>query len=202
MGNQFGTIISGDLVEQAAMDTIKLWIGAYLRELERQSGRPVGKIPKPRSMTTLNQFSRVNLADQTPSLVVVSPGLAEDPSGKGDGGFTAKWAFGFAIIVSAKDQEATNSLCKLYTAAIRAVILQKSSLGGFARGTTWVDEKYDDLPPEESRTLAVGQGLFTVEVADVVNWQLGPRTVPDPETEDPGDWPTAETVQADVVIEQ
>lgn len=199
MANQFGRMLDGSVVEKAAIDTIDDYIAAYLAQAERDRGWTPGEIPTPNSYSTTNRFARVDLAAQTPAVIVVSPGLADDPVAEGSGEIRAKWSLGFAVCVSANDQESVNELCKLYTSCIRTIILQKSSLGGLASGTTWIDETYDDLPPEQQRTLAVGTGLFTVEVRNVVDWKLGPAAPPSDPTVDPGDQPVVEEVHIDVV---
>lgn len=74
-------------------------------------------------------------------------------------------------------------------------MLQKQSLGGFADGTTWLDESYDDaFQFTDTQTVGAGQVVFAIEVAGVVNRYGGPPTPipPDPDTQPGSDWPTVE----------
>lgn len=174
----FGEILHGGQVEQAALDILRAWTPTYINEMCRQTGRDVGSLPYVRSWTVVNDFEKWP-EDQLPCVLVISPGLAEPPTREGDGTYSARWALGTGVIVSSRSQEETNEYAKLYSAAIRAALLQNGSLAGFAEGTWWEDERYNDLPSEDGRSLAAGQNLFTVEVRGVLASKEGPGT-PDP----------------------
>jgi hypothetical protein len=186
----FGPIFVPSFLEQAVIDTLKLWLPTYLAEVELQLEREQGLIEPPRSYTTRRRFEKFP-EDQIPTCVVVSPGLANEPHKEGDGSHRAEWALGVGVIVSAPDQESTNLVAKIYGAAIRACLLQKSSLGGVASGITWYDESYDDLPSDDTaRTLGAAALYFRVEVEDIVNSRVGPNVPTPPGTQ----WGVAETV--------
>lgn len=184
----FGRIISAAEIEQAATMNLKKWLDTYLREVERQAGFDVGSLPAVRSYNTLPELEHWP-EDQLPGITIVSTGTVGDPYIEGDGKYIAEWELGVAIVTSAKTQKATNDTAKLYGGAIRAVMLQKSGLGGLARDVSWLEESTDDLPPEDTRTLAICLEVFAVQVPDVVTRRTGP-SVPDP---NPADWPTITT---------
>jgi hypothetical protein len=202
----FQPIFVGAVLEQAVIDTIKMWIPTYLREVERLTGRQMGDIPVPRSYTTRKIFEKF-VEDQTPTIIVVSPGTADEPKMEGDGHYRAEWGLGVGAVVSTSTQETTNLVAKVYGAAIRAIILQQASLGGIASGVRWMDESYDDLPSDDSdRTLGSAALYFRVEVDDVVNRFAGPNSVyfpadPDPDSQPGADWPTVETVEVTLLKE-
>ncbi len=193
--NLLGPILTADHVEQAALDTLKAWMPTYLAEMERQTGRPAGSVPMVRSWSTLNQFAHWT-EDQLPGVILVSPGLAQHPTRRGDGSNWARWTLGVGIVVSARDQPTTNALAKLYAAAVRACLLQHPSLGGKSEGLGWTDERYTDVPSDQARSVAGAQLIFWVEYKDVVNDQMGPpfpaQPSPTPLT-DPGDGPVVRT---------
>lgn len=191
----FKTILTGSEVELGVIATLKEWMPTYLRELELQLGRIENKIPPPIMYTQTTEIEDINF-DQLPTALVVSPGLGGTPMADGEGTYRAPFVIGVAVICSAKDQETTKDLAKIYAAAVRAVLLQKRvpSLGG---QVDWIDESYDDLPELDQRTMCAGYGLFSVWVDDLVTRVGGPLAPADPETQPGSVWPTAD----DVLIE-
>lgn len=190
--NQFGQIIDGSYVEQAVIDLLKVWSPSYLAEVARQ--RSLASLPNIRTYTVTSQFEKWP-EDQLPTVLVISTGLAEPPKQRGDGKIDVCFLTGLAVIVSADTPENTNKIAKAYTAAIRAALAQHKSLGGKTDGLTWLDEKYDDLPPEQTRTIGAGQLVFEVDVKNVTDASAGPLS---PTIEDPGDWPQVLTHHIDV----
>ena len=177
MDEVFGPLVTGADVERAALDTLKLWTPEYLAWVERKTGRTPRSLPAPRSWVTASSAERW-VEEQLPSVLLLSTGLAEPPRPDGRGIYTATFALGLAVVVSARDAEAVNELAKLYTATYRKLLLDRSSLGGLADGVEWVDERYDALPgdPKRRRQLASGQVVFRVEVPNVVSAGAGPAT--------------------------
>jgi hypothetical protein len=203
----FGPIVDGASIEESILRHLHDWMPVYLREMELQLGYPADQhLPAIRSFTT---FSRIDRFDeqQLPGLLVFSPGLARKPTMEGDGTFTAIWNIGVAAFVSARDQNSTNQLAKVYAAAVRGIILQKPDCGGVAFHTEWMDESYDDIfIPEDERTISTGVGFFEVAVDSVLDKRGGPRTYPfiedpDPETQPGSQWPEAQDVIVDVESE-
>lgn len=194
----FGTIISADQVEAAFTETLKTWMPTYLHEVERQAGLDPDSLPGIRSWNNHNEFIKWP-EDQLPAVIVVSPGTGSQPVRR-DGGYATTFTLGLAIVVSARDLPSTRTLMKRYIAAARTAILQHPSLGGFARGTVWTAESYDDIPSGDSRTLAAGQAVFEVEVANVTDPGGGPISPEPPDP--PSDWPTALSVSVTVEKEE
>jgi hypothetical protein len=202
--NIFRQIITRQDVEQAALDTLQIWIDTYLAEVERQKGITVRSLPRPRSWTRRNEFERWP-EDQIPAIIVVSPGLSDPPMGTGNGAFRADWDLGIAVVAEGQQTNSTRDLVGYYTAAIRALIIQRPSLGGFAMGVIWTGERYDDISDTEiGRTMASGQVLFQVTVEGIVSTKAGPVT-PDTPPVDPPDtsptWPIATQVSAEYELE-
>ena len=200
MTSLFGPIVSADQVADAAVATLRTWMPYYVAELERRRPHEDGDPwpPEPRSYRAIASASITGWPEhQLPAVVVVCPGLAARPERDGQGVYRATWQVGVGVIVSARDEAATDRLAGLYGAAARAVIAQQSSLGGFAAGTRWIDESLDDVPVDATRTLRAVVEEFEVDVDAVVSDADGPRELPDP-TPDPHDpwpgWPVADPV--------
>lgn len=177
----YGSIIEGAQVEQAVIDTLRLWFPTYLAEFERRHSFAAGSLPLPRSYTTRNEFDKWE-DEQIPAVIVVSPGLNGRPTRQGDGSYLASWIVGVGIVVVGVDPGNSNMLAKLYAACARLIMIQQRSLGGFARGVSWLDESYDDVPSEATRTLVAGQVIFSVEVSEVLDSFRGPVEPDDTES--------------------
>lgn len=184
--NLFGPIVTGKQVRTAMRDHLRTWLPAYLPEIGRGDGRLGDALPQPRSwVSALDMPDGKFTEDQMPSCVIVAPGLAEEPVKKG-GLFICRWAVSVGICVSGQDRENTFDLSELYAAAVRAAVLQNSSLGGFSTGTDWLGERYDDIPNEMLRTLAAGTVQFLVEVQGALMLGEGPYAPLEDPIPDPG----------------
>lgn len=193
----FGPLVTGTEVETAARATLQTWMPDYLGWLERKYDRANGSLITPRSWVSANDVDRWP-EEQIPSVLLLSTGLANEPARDGANIYRAKFALAVVVIVSARDRAVTDELAKLYTAACRAILLHKPSLGGFATAVEWVDEEYDVLPDRNRRQLAAGRAVFRVEVPAVVRSKAGPSTPsPAPETPLP-DEPTVTEPEVDL----
>ena len=173
----FGPMVHASKVEAAARDTLKLWTPTYVAEMERQLGLAPRTLPLIRSWITTTDVDQW-AEEALPSCLLLSTGLAETPVKDGRGSYRARFALGLALVVPPlTDDAATDELAKVYTAVLRTVLLQQRSLGGFAAGVDWEDERYDVLPTAQ-RSLAAGQVVFTVSVDAVVAARTGPRGTP------------------------
>lgn len=190
----FGTIITGRQVRDATERTLRLWAPAYVAEIGRQDGRPANALPVMRSYVSSVTFDGPMPEDQVPACVIVAPGILGEPVRHGDGTHEATWAVGIGVVVSGQDQENTADLANLYAAVVRTIMLQHPSLGGFATGLRWLDERYDPLPTEDRRTFGAAIVQFAVVVPSVVDANGGPAEPPDDPTTDPGEWPSIQSV--------
>jgi hypothetical protein len=116
----------------------------------------------------------------------------------------AIWTIGVGAFVSADTRENTKKLVRIYCAATRAILLQHRGLGGVApdynaANVEWLDESFDDdFQFVDRQTISLGITSFEVEVAAVVNRQVGPVTPPDPDVLPGSQWPTADEVFVDI----
>jgi len=200
----YGPIVTSPDVSDAVQSFLQLWMPAYLGEIGAQH-----KLPRSGdgSLPTIRQWAKSSSgldelieSFQLPACAIVCPGITGGIEERGDGSISAEFAVGLAFVVSARTQDETNTLLGYYVAAARSAVLQHKSLGGFATGVRWVDERLDQLNPIESRTLAGGEVNLGVRVNAVLNSHAGPPTPPDDPYADPGEAATVET--AEVVTER
>lgn len=193
----FGPVVTGQDVVSAAEATLRKWTPDYLAELAEHSGSRVrGQLSPFRAFVPMIDLSKFN-EDQTPACVVIAPGIIDTPV-KRSKQVTARWALGVGCVVSGQDEANSYELATLYVAAVRMIILQQSSLGGFAEGTNWISERYDALPDIDARSFTAGVVQFGVDVNNVVDPTQGPRQPSVDVTVDPGNWPTVASVVVDV----
>jgi hypothetical protein len=184
----FERLVTASDVEGWMTALLKRWAGTYLAEAERSHGYDVGSLARPRGYVRTPTFDKWN-EDQLPTVCVISPGTVGPPKRDGRGRYRARWAISVGVIVSASTLDATHELAELYVAAFRQLVLQRPSLDGHANGVTWAEERYDELPFDDLRSLGVGQVAFEVEVENVVTSNAGPVTPDDPLEPDTDAWP-------------
>jgi hypothetical protein len=194
--NVFGNIKTGVAVQKAVIDTVRVWGDTYLAEVAAQNSWPRGSLPGFRSYATKLEMAHA-AEDQMPSLIVVAPGTLDTPSNR-SGKISVRWSVGVGCVVSGKDEESTYDLAQLYAAAIRTLLLQKSALGGFAQGVNFISERYDELDSKRIRSLGAGVCHFGVDVMNVTDANRGPLEPLQDVTQDPGDFPTVQSVDVDL----
>lgn len=217
MSDIFFAIRLADDLEDAVLATLEKWWPVYVKELELQSPAlpdpkniEVGSLPAPKAWLKANQLDR-EATDNLPAIVVVSPGMSgrAAPKQEGDGSFRAFFSIGVGVFVSADKRDNTMRLVRLYTAIVRTILLQKQSLDGFADGTTWLDESYDDsFTFTDDSTISAGQVVFEIELSGVVNRYGGPAVYggpppePDPDTQPGSTWPAVESTTTTVEVKE
>jgi hypothetical protein len=184
-GTVYGPLIAATDIEDAIQAVLQEWIGGYLFELERQHGLEVGALPEPRSWITSAQIEKFP-EDQTPCVVITSPGTLDEPAADGRGLYRARWRIDIATQAVAGGNRIALRLARLYTAAMRAVAVQHQD-AGLARRVDWLGESYDVLDSADDRTVCIGVCRLRVEAYDVTNRNTAPTDV---ETEPGPDSPT------------
>jgi len=195
----FGSIRHGGHVEQAVIDTLRLWMPTYLREAERQSNRAQGVLLAPRSYTTTPDRRPVPErypGSTLPAVIVAATGA---PRGRraGQGQVTLEWQFGVAVVVSAATEETTRELAHLYGWCCAAIVEHHPSLGGVV-SDAGMELAADPVRCEpmgaKGRSLALCAIGFECRMP-VLDAGRGPLE-PDPEpAEEAPEYPTVETVE-------
>lgn len=208
----FGRLVGAHHVEDAAIALFRYWLPTYLHEVERQSGQTPGTLAKPRSYRVSADVEKMP-EDQTPAIVLRSPGVADAPFTNGSGVYQAQFTLEAAAVVSARgttDESAEPRalrLARMYALALRACLVQQPDPDGYLFRRDWRDESYGFLPSIDDRTICVGTATFQIEVPDVTDANHGPiePLIPPDETDvlppvPSPEWPIAET--SDVALEK
>lgn len=192
--SDFGVIKSGASVEAAMKAHVEEWFSTYLRAVEPLGDYEKGSLEDFRTIETDPEFDRWP-EDQIPGLLIVSPGMVPGSARtEGNGKVRGKFVIGLGIVCSADNRENSSDLAQWYGAAMGSLVLQKPSLGGFARGVELKDISYDDLGSDGIRTQASSLLVFEVEVPEIFDVMKGPL-FPDDE---PGEAVVAE--EANVTV--
>jgi hypothetical protein len=179
-----GPIVSAFEVEHALAECVRRWQRDYLAEVCRQRALEPEQLQPYRSIVVSSEIEKMP-EDQTPTLIVASTGVAAGgrPLGireRGTGQIDARFGMDVASLISARGNREALRLARLYTAAVRALLLQQAlaptSELELAR-VEWTAERYGPAPlgSEADRTIALGVASFVVDAANITNWQLGPR---------------------------
>jgi hypothetical protein len=193
----FGNYVTAKDVRDAVQSTIELWSTTYLAEMARHDGQdptqPGGVLPDFASYPDSLDLSRFP-EEQLPACILVVPGTIATPQKRGSGKISVVWKVGIGLAVTGQDKPTTIKLAQLYTTAVRMIILQNPSLGGFATGVTWMREEFTGniIRADDARTLAIGVLDFSVTVDANVDVSQGP-VEPIPNNEPPTGWATVET---------
>jgi hypothetical protein len=191
-----GPMVDNGDVELAALSTIGYWIDMYLGMKERAKGWPVGQLARPNSY--IQTYDPENWPEgQTPAIVAVCHGTVGEPLRYGNG--VGAW-FELdidSIVVGQTEAEARN-IAAAYASTVATMLEQQSQLMGEGDTPFSTDCPFQgwklELPDEENRTLAVATATFHVKVDQIFNQYQAPLAPPVPSAEDPGDEPTADTI--------
>lgn len=193
MDNVFGDAVTKGDVVRATLETLSKWAPTYCAWRSRASGLTV---PPPRRFLALRDMDNLPRVDP-PLVLVACSGVADAPTKGSRRTYRATWAVGLLGIVTGRDRDDTDAVCEEMGAALRALLVHKGSLGGFAEGTEWLDERYDALPDRDRRQLAAVRLEFSVDVREVLSG-TGPA-MPNPTTPIP-DRPTVREDGAEVEV--
>lgn len=199
----FDTILDSDVIEMAVVDQLKVWSRTYIEEVVQQKGLDAGSMPDIRTWTTANEF--VNFPEERlPIVLVIGTGTADTPTKEGDGRIRAHWGIGIAVIAGGKDKPTSRRNAKLYSAAIRAALLQtpRAETMPWCQGIDWEGESPPSQPDDKERALHAVRSAFRLDVRGIVNPKAGPdQPLPNDPGVPYGDWPLAETVEATITKE-
>lgn len=200
----FGPLVAASDVELALLAHVQLWLADYLAELDRRYDDDVGTLPYPRGWVISADVEKMP-EDQTPTIIVASPGLVDPPLADGSGSYTARWRMLVAVVLSARGNRLALRLARRYALALRALLMQQQTLDGelVVRRIDWTDESYDVLDSIDDRTICSATVEIVVEIADVTSRNVGPMAPVLPPGNlgpDSPTWPLSQTV--DVTIEK
>lgn len=201
----FGPLIDDDEVERAVIAHLQKWWPTYSLWWTREKGEELEDIASWNAVSEdpENRWPEHHL----PGVVVVCPGLHDEPVKHGDGTYDISVEVGVAAVVSAADEHDTRRLAHWYAALLRLALLQQpiypldedglpdTTLAPLADGVRWLQSE-PAFPDRARRTLQAKSEVFVIELSDALDADAGPD-VPAPDTDLDAPY-TAETVTATV----
>lgn len=169
----FGSITSTIDVEEATLETLRIWIPEWLSEVERQKGKQRGYLnrpPDPESYHGGDDFDSWKEDDCPEYIVVVK---ADSLERNASAGYTVAYNVDIACVLIQQDEEEARTQISLHGAALMFLV-QQATLGGLAERLVMTKAPTPEFPDPTNRRLARAIASFTVWVASVVNENLGP----------------------------
>lgn len=199
MASSFGPIFTSKEFDDNVVAFIQEWIDTYLSEMELRGGYPRRSTDRPKSYN--NAVTADNWQEELlPGVLVVSSGFVGPPVRVGAGMHDGWWEWTVAVILTGRDYDSARLKVSLFSSALRAMIIQNPSLGGFVQDTVWESEPVDFAPMEgRTRTRGVAALQFRSYIEGIVDSSMGPSApdgataLPDPNTPHP-DAPVVDTV--------
>jgi hypothetical protein len=185
-------------LEDALLDLIESWLPTYLTEVEVQFGLEPLTLARPKFYGTSVE-NDTHPGEGLPAIIVVSPGTA---SVMGEGQYLSAWYdVTVATTVMASSEMGARRLAALYSAAIRAIVMQHGSIGGKADGAAFIGEEFLGSPAQDNRNRSRGGALthFQLKIDQLLDRQLGPTEPTPHDGMETPDLPIAQ--EFDVVIE-
>lgn len=199
MSDQFGSVVTGDEVEDAVTATLQAWLPHYLPYIARlkciDTEAEPDAIPLPRSWNVLPDFETFP-ERHLPALVVLSPGTSGDVEQHSSGAVDAPYSIGVAVWLSANEQDQARRLSWWYSRAVSMVLVQQPVLvQGEPVVVRWTGESKESFPQDQIRTIGAVRNTFTLDVDHVMDSGTGPvEAEEDPNAMDAyPDYPTADT---------
>lgn len=182
VSDPYGPIYGGHAVQVAAVNTLRMWLPAYIKDFNRQFGGEILTL----DTESFRPFDdRSWSADQDVQIDVIVSGTTGKPVFTNENGIMSTWKMDVNVNVYAgSDWQETLALCYAYGAATRACIVQHRDLSGFAQTTMWTGETYfKGQMPVGDRYVGMSTVNFEVTISNTVNPFAGPPA-PDYAAED------------------
>jgi len=191
----YGRLIAAVDVEEAFKARVDARLNDYLADVERQHGLEVGYLERPRAYVDDERFPE----DQTPAIVVKSPGTTDLPAPDGQGRYAVRFELELEIHLSSA--AGSMRLAKLYALALRALATQQPS--ALFMGVDWIRERYRRAELVGGRTYSIGVVSLEIQVPDVTDRWAGPPDEPGWPEDGGGpispEWPVAASADAELV---
>lgn len=176
------------------------WLTRQIAAMERELGLDPRELPLPGGWRTASEIDRW-LTDTPPAVIIAVPGTL-DVATTATATYEATWDVRVGITVSVGGEDGDpEELAGIYGAAIREAITQHSTLGGFAKRTTWLGEDIDNVPAtQQNPTLGMSINRFAIRVVNVARRGAGVIEPPDDPYETPPD-PIPNAEEATITVQ-
>jgi hypothetical protein len=196
----YGTRVDAGDIEDDVKNHLGKWLPRYLAQMASDVGKDRATFLRDdgTAVGSWTHSTEFHPDDSTalPAILIINSGLMEPPKMEGDGSYRGIYGIGIGGLVSAGgDNPAYNSqrLAKRWGSVIVQIMLQADWSAENLEGIEWLDEGYDDVPPQAQRSLGSFRLVFGVEYKNLLNANMGPvglDPLPDPVGVPDPDWGT------------
>lgn len=181
---QFGPLVVETDVDVAVIETLKVWLPTYLRQVELERDLTAGFLKRPKPSSFANTLEDDEFKDHPfPAIIVTTAQTAGRPTKDGNGNHYAAWNVVVSSITRGRTPPETRALAALYSGCVRRLLVQQEALGGLAGAIDWVASNVAPVADVtgSGRYLAAGINQFSVYIDEVVQSGVGPL---EPEPDD------------------
>lgn len=186
----FGQILTAREVRQALLTTIEYWSTTYIAEVAAITGLSMAPFGSWEAIYDVRALP----ADETAACWVTcrTTNPKRPPQRQGTGIWWGHWLAEANIVAYGGNWDEAADLIAAYLGAVRTLVLQHKSLGGFATDTVWMGEATKEIEHTPRRTIETGVVQFDITVAGLSCEGFGPAEPLTAPGTQPG--PTVETV--------
>jgi hypothetical protein len=174
---EFGPLIVETDVDVAVVTTLRTWLPTYLSRAEDERGLDNGLLARPVPSSYTNTLDDEDFPDQRlPAIVVTTASTSNEPRVGRDDYYSAAWRVLVTAVVRGRTPPETRAVAALFGGCVRRILVQNTSLDGFAGGVKWLRGNVapvEDMT-DKGRYLAAGINEFTVYVDEVLRQGVGP----------------------------
>lgn len=191
----WGPMVTSIDVDEAVLDTLRIWLPTYMTKIEEERGLDHNTLtrPKPGQFDNViddDEFPDVNL----PAVIVTTAQTEGEPQQDGNGNYYAAWNVVVSAIVRGRSKKETRNLASWFEGSVRrALVQQGTDLSGELK---WRGSNVAPVTDstDRGRSLAAGMGHYVVLVDNVVQEGVGPFA-------GDGDYPPADPDDPDTPYE-
>jgi hypothetical protein len=171
----FGESIASVDIDEWVLATLELWMPTYLAWIKQDKGLPYDIALPKRYANVIEDLEWPDYA--LPAILVATAKTDGTPDVLGDGSYSVNWLVAVSAIIRGQNPAMSRSLASYTELAVRMVLLQHGTLGGYARSTRWTglaQTRPVSDPTGNGRFLGEGTSTFIVSTDEAVYWNRGP----------------------------
>jgi hypothetical protein len=149
-------IVTGTDIRRTVESELQANLPERLTQLAAAKGLA---LPSPKTWERLADFTQI-AEQQSPAVVVTSPGIDGQPEVTGQDEWEADWLVRVYCVVRGATYRETADRVGHYVGALRAALLTSPGLAALSSGIEWRAENYSELARDSNRS--VGAGSVTV----------------------------------------
>jgi hypothetical protein len=194
-----GPLVGPWNVEQATVNTLKLWMPLYLVAVENWNSVPLGTLPRPPAPESIHGGDDFDTwrQDQLPSLIVVT-NPSGNPERESAGDYGQMFETQVSAVVIGDTEDDARRIASFYGSAAAVALSQNGSLGKQVDRTRLTQSPSIRFPNADERRIARATMTFEMWVSVILTEQGGPSVPPTDPFVGENPWYEVQTTEVDV----